>query len=514
MKIIFVLAGEDNLASAGVRIRYNRILPNLARMGHEAKIVLITELTSADRLSGDVFIFCKCYDARTIVLADMLRRSGAHVGVDLFDDYFSQRTNPRFVHLRQWLASIVPNLTFAICSTPMMLRLIETLMPDLPGHIINDPFEAVDQDMISQAVERNIERAVRTRVADVAWFGMGDNPHFSVGLQDLSSCFETLRSLRLHGFAPRLSILTNRRALTPGNLELIARSGISYQLKEWTEPLEKELIQNSLFSFLPVNAQAFSVAKSLNRAVTALTGGSQVLSEGYPLYSELRPFIYREVETLLTDVLAGRPLLRQDTVSDLVKMLRTKADPAHETAGFVDFLERLEHPQVNEPSTYAVIHGRKTSPAIHKQVQKLQHLSVASPFQAANLAFDVRFSKDPATQTYGLLLTQRAIKQLNESLRSKLIGPEVIEKQNFWFLPASAFSPYLASTLFAKGPRYLSINISEYASVMREISNLVTALFSINYIVVSELESPCWPGVVSPASEGTASTDISSGRVA
>lgn len=502
MNIVFVLASEDNLVSAGVRIRYSRLLPYLERLGHNVTVVPINELNEADKLDGDVFIFCKCHDVRSVVLADMLRRKGAQVGIDLFDDYFSQETNSRFVHLRSWFRAMAPNLSFAICSTPMMRRLINNLLPGVPGHIINDPFETLEAEKISLSVEKNVERALSTRVMDVAWFGMGDNPHFSVGLQDLFAFGETIRSLRTHGFSPSLSVLTNRRALTADSLELLGRMGVPVRLEEWSVPLERELIESSLVSYLPVNAQTFSVAKSLNRAVTALTGGSQVLSEGYPLYSELGSFIYRDVEALVSDITAERPLLRRETLGELAGMLATKAHPAHETEAFVDFLQKLEPACSSNDATYAVIHGRKTTSMVHKQIQKLRQLSVGSPFQTTTLVFDIRFSKDEETGKPGLLLTRQAYMRLRKPLRSRLSEPKLIGKQNFWFLPSSALPIHAARSLFARGPRYFSIDISEYASVMHEISTLVSALFGSECIFVSELESPSW---VSP---GPSTVDV------
>lgn len=495
MKITLVVSGEDNLASAGVRIRYNRLIPKLERRGHEILIVSIGDLQEPHSFDGDVYLFCKCHDVRSVVLAGMMQRKGAQVGIDVFDDYFSQATNPRFVHLRNWLRAIAPSLTFGVCSTPRMQSLMNRLAPGLPSHLINDPFDSFDADAILSAAEANVERTLRTRVVKIGWFGMGDNPHFPVGVQDLHAFAAALRSCREFGFEPSLSILTNRRALTVDRLEMIARLGIPFHIEEWEESLERELIRDCLFCFLPVNAQPFSVVKSLNRAVTTLSGGSQVLSMGFPLYSQLEPFIYRDIRALLTDLEAHAPALRRETVDHLAKRLELIADPSVEADNLLKFLSSLPEPQTDKAPFYAVIHGRQTSGAIHKQIQKLGHLSIASPMQPSALTFDLRLTRNEQTKEPIFQLTRKAMQKLAKPLKASLNGPQEIGNMLVWELPMSSLPRRYSKTLFGRKSNFVSVDIAEYNATIENMTSVVRQLFGNIKIVFSELDSPYWSTV-------------------
>jgi hypothetical protein len=497
MKITLVVSGEDNLSSAGVRIRYNRLIPKLESRGHETFIVPISDLRASGGLDSDVYLFCKCHDVRSVILAGMMRHQGAQVGIDIFDDYFSQAANPRFVHLRNWLRAITPNLTFGVCSTPRMQSLMNRLMPGLPSQLINDPFDSFDADAILSAVETNVEQALRTRVIKVGWFGMGDNPHFPVGVQDLHAFAAALRSCRELGFEPNLSILTNRRALNVDRLEMIARLGVPFHLEEWEEALERRLIRECLFCFLPVNAQAFSIVKSLNRAVTTLSGGSQVLSMGFPLYSDLEPFIYRDIQALLADLDARTPALRRETIEHLAERLESKADPSVEADRLLEFLSSLPKLQPEKAPIYAAIHGRQTSSAVHKQIQNLGHLSIASPFQSNALAFDLRLTRCEQTKEPVFLLSRKAKQKLEKQLQATLNDPEVVGNTPVWKLPMSSLPKRYSKSLFGRKPNFVAADLAEYDATMAIMFRIARQLFGDVQIVFSELDSPYWSVVFS-----------------
>lgn len=504
MRIGIIMIGEDQAASAGVRIRYKRLQPHLEAAGHHLELIPIDSFSRGRAFECEAYFFCKCYDVRALVLADLMRRAGRIVGVDLFDDYFSQVANARFVHLRTWFAGIAPNLSCAICSTPRMRAVLAALAAELPVRIVNDPFDRFDADRIAASVSANGDAARRTRRLPIAWFGMGDNPHFPVGLHDLAAFADILGACRRHGFRPELTILTNRRALGVERLEAIARLGIPSRLEEWTEPLEREVVSRSVFCFLPVNLQGFSTVKSLNRAVTALAGGSQVLSAGYPLYAGLHPFVYRDIDALLDDVEAGRPAVNGDTVRALKERLETLADPAAEAAGLVAFLASVEPPLVDpEPVRYAVVHGRKSLGAIHKQVQQLGHLSVASAFATEVLHYDVLPGVDPVTGDPGLLLTDRAVACLREPLRVAVTPHPAVGKVAYHRLPASTISSSLDG--FTRPACFQAVELSVYGDRMASVETVLREVLEGHLVVLrSELESPYWMPDANAAQVSTA----------
>ncbi len=364
MKIRVIAPSEQYLAAAEVRIRYQRIAKHLATLGHELRIAVVDTLNKASALTDDVYLISKCYDARALVAARLLADNGKIIGADFFDDYFSQAGDSRFVRQREWVRDLAGFLDFFLCSTPRMREVIAGYLGDRAGHIMNDPFNSFDIDATRARLETNLDNALTRRRIDVLWFGVGDNPHFSVGLDDLSGYGHVLGDLAGGGFDVRLSILTNARALTVDGLERLRRLPVPYRVEEWTEEKETDHLARSLVAFLPVNAQPFSAAKSLNRAVSALTGGVQVLSPGYPLYAPLGRFVYDDAGRLRQDVEAGTLALRGETLPGLMDLFTTWGDPQREADKLAAFLETVQTakrpvapPQT--PTVVGVVNGKR-----------------------------------------------------------------------------------------------------------------------------------------------------------
>jgi hypothetical protein len=295
------------------------------------------------------------------------------------------------------------------------------MAPQGAVHLMNDPASRLDAQRIRRALRFKLEEVRRTGVLHVAWFGIGDNPYFPVGLKDLVGFGADLSRLQRPGLAVRLGILTNRRALAADTG--LGRLAVPYTLQEWTGPREARLLARSLLCFLPVNAQNFSVAKSLNRAVSALAAGTQVLSRGYPLYDALAPFIYRAPENLLDDLGRERLALREETVPDLMRLLEQHADSAVEARGLVEFLEEaLERNRSSAPAAQppiAVVHGSRTTDAAHKLAQRVGALSVCSPYCKSGLNFDLRFA---LSEDVGLevLIAEKLCERLAPPIQARL----------------------------------------------------------------------------------------------
>jgi hypothetical protein len=496
MRITVVIPDEAQLVTAGVRIRYRRIEPHLRAAGHQLELVPIERLGKAAGVAPDICLFSKCHDARSLVLARALRREGAAVGIDVFDDYYSDATDSRFVHLREWLRAIAGDLAFALCATPPMRTRLSALLPGLPVHVVRDPCEPFDAEGIAQSAERNLARARESRLVDIGWFGVGDNPHFALGLSDLHAFCGELAELRRWGYRPRLSILTNRRALDRERLEMLARLPVPCRVEEWSADRERNLVSESLFCFLPVNAQPFSTVKSLNRAVTALTGGAQVVSPGYPLYAELEPFIYRDVSALVEDMERGSPALRRETVPSLAALLGHLGEPGVEAAALVRFLAALPRAAAGAAggALQAVIHGWHSSTAIHKFAQQRGCLSIASPFFQATLDFDV--SLGASADGPAVMLSERAYGLLGERHRRHL---EIHHRRDGRpcgrLLLSQIDVPLVCDFADMIECREAAVVTTRYRAVMTFLAAMLRELFADVPIVLAENGSPPWADV-------------------
>ena len=493
MRICAVVPSEQHLTTAGVRIRYQRIASHLEAMGHSFSLKLIDDLQLRPKPDCDVMLISKCYDARGIAVAAEMRAQGVKVGADFFDDYYSQATDSRFVHLRQWLRDISASLSFALCSTPLMRRNLAALIPQVSCHMMNDPYEAIETERVAELVEAKLKRVRSTGIIDIGWFGIGENPYFSVGLSDLDAHAGMLADFRRQGLSPRLAILTNRRALDADRLQMLGRLPVPWRIEVWTEDAERRLIAESCACFLPVNAQRFSIVKSLNRAVTTLTGGAQVLSAGYPLYGAFGDFVYRDAASLAADIETGKPRLRRETLPAFTAMMEANASPSGEAAGLVAFLQGLPDPEVTPGHAgIAILHGRTSVATVHKFAQRRGYLSVAGFKSLQDLNYDVRPCLAPGTGTPSVQLSPLAMRHLKPDLAARATETTAPNGRQIYVLPL----PGELAAMTRRGPGLVpdsdALFLSDYEADMADLPRLVSHLYANMRIVLSEPASPYW----------------------
>lgn len=401
MKLIVLVPSEDYRASAGARIRYGGLAQGLAGAGITLCLEAIPTFDPSTT-DCDAVLISKCHDARAIIAAAVLSRRGKLVGVDLFDDYFSQKIDSRLVRYRQWLTDLLQECDFCLCSTEPMAQVVRSYKPDVSVHVVNDPARDHDPEEACRLADFKAAEALRKRIIHATWFGVGDNPYFSVGLKDLLSHSAALSELMRDGMAVQLTVLTNRRALQADGLELISRLPVPCTLLEWSEEAERQVLEKSLLAFLPVGAQAFSAAKSLNRGWTALTFGCQVLSQGLPLYAALEPLIYREASSLLADLREGRLRLSTNSSDVYLDMLNAVGSAEAEALRLARFLGGLVSSRSVDDAKLCVVHGLSTRGEVHELAQSVGGLSVASPYCSAKLDFDVTFRGGPSSMQMSL----------------------------------------------------------------------------------------------------------------
>jgi hypothetical protein len=162
----------------------------------------------------------------------------------------------------------------------------------------------------------------------------------------------------------------------------------------------------------------------LNRAITALTAGVQVLSVGYPLYEPLAPFIYRGPKQFLRDLRDSKLAVRPESAQSLADRLNALAEAGQEGVALAEFLADIRHASV-QFSAYgvvAVVHGRQTNGDVHKFAQRLGALSVASPFCKADLNYDVRFTFAEEGEDYNVYVASKKAELLAPEIRPMLVA--------------------------------------------------------------------------------------------
>lgn len=484
MKIIVLIPSADSLATAGVRIRYLRLFDPLADAGVHLSVTPIDDFDAA-RGDCDIVIVSKCYDARALVAAAVLSKRNVKVGVDLFDDYFSERHDSRLSGYRTWLRQVLRLSDFVICSTPSMAGIAAGYRDDIPAHVLNDPALQIDRRKVAELLERKIARSRSGEALRVSWFGIGDNPFFPVGLSDVSAFGGALRELAASNLPVELTILTNRRALDANGLAMIERVPVAARVDLWSGEREAELLERTDVCFLPVNAQDFSISKSLNRAVTALASGCQVLSVGYPLYEALGEVIYREPASLISDWRRGVLRLREITLETLETKIDQFASPAREAGKLADFLRRI----IRDPGTahhgrglLALLHGFATTPAAHAAVKAAGGLSIGTSMCTQELEFDAIVALRPGRKP-SLLVATETLPKLKTGRPQRDEPALRFAGRKFFTVPSDGRNQDRDDANVA---RSLSTQIALYDPLIEQAIDLISSSFGAGTVLLSE----------------------------
>lgn len=489
MKIVVVTPSVEYSRYAGARIRYGRIAPVLAERGTELVLRDIGQF-EADNADGDLFLFSKCHDPRSLVAAAILASRGRLVGVDVFDDYFSQLGDSRLSRFRAWFRQMLEICSFALCSTEAMAEVVGGYRRDIPVHVMNDPAGDPNVEELPAILSAKLRRAKETGQLSLAWFGVGDNPHFPVGLHDVAAFGGILRRLGSTGMDVQLRLLTNQRALTGHALAQLRQLPVAPAIEEWSEKREREVLAEAFAAFLPVNLQPFSTAKSLNRAVTALTAGCQLLSVGFPLYSQLDELIYRDPDSLLADLETGSLRLSAERLDVYRDRMSALASSPVEASRLAHFFETLR-PSDTAQAMLALVHGHTTNGIAHKMVQSAGGLSVASPVCTAPLGFDVVFR----TTEVGveMLVAERASLHLLPVARKRTRGATSIGGKKFVSLGNAEEEETTLSPLAADAEAALPFQLAIYAQAMDQTRARLTAAFGDCRMIVSEMSALPFP---------------------
>ena len=492
MKLCVIVPSADYLKQAGVRIRYERLRRHLATCGTALHVKVVDEIGFSDLRDCEVYIFSKLLDVRSIVLAREMTAAGRVIGIDLFDDYFSQTDDSRFVRMREWGRAIAPLVHFVLCSTPRMAEVGAAMVPAVPCIVLNDPHDQFDTERLASRIETKLARCRAERVISVGWFGIGDNPHFPVGLADLSAFSGTLARLAGGEFRVELEIMTNRRALLADGLESLRRLSVPYRLFEWSASAESALIDRSLACMLPVNGQLFSIAKSLNRAVSTLTGGAQVLSVGYPLYERLDEFIYRTPAALLSSIRDGELRLHRATLPAFVTLMGELGHPQKEAEHLAVALEELAAKHLRKPGKrprLAVLHGHRHAESAHNLAQRLGHVSAASPLCLSKHRHDVKFTLRKESGELEARLSTRAQRQLADGIAVPRDGNgEAIATQHFTLRDQRG----AVRRVPGYRPGSSGARIASFNAVMGACVQALTSLYVGIDVLVGEHEPPLY----------------------
>lgn len=477
MRIAVIIPSVEQKEQAGIRIRYQRIASILNSKGGALDLISIQDMTDLNHYEYDLYIISKCYDVRSVILAQALSERREKVCVDIFDDYFSQNRDSRFIRLRYWLKKILKYCCFVLCSTVAISEVVTKYGFNIPVHIYNDPVDEFSIELLCVNLDKKFFKLRETKKLNVAWFGIGDNPDFSVGLQDLVAYSYELSLLSKYEYVVKLFILTNLRSLTSENLHKLSNISIPYQIEEWTIERERSLLGDCYISFLPVNAQNFSRVKSLNRALTSLTHGTQVFSVGFPLYEPLNEFIYRNADCVINDIRGEAPSLRRATSSNFFQLIETLGSANVEIERLMEFTNRIQCIFDQQSLKLAIIHGKESTAEVHKFSQRHGCLSVGSPFANIKLNYDVRFIFSDDFEL--IILINSKIKELvkEEFIKEFIQYRQILNSDYMYAKVSSLIKDFSSVGAFSIKDSSISSHLAIYSHIMSDVSNIIELLF-------------------------------------
>lgn len=494
MKLQVLVRSASWLESAGTRIRYRRLQRAFKACEWLLSVDPIGSISDGLALDADIYLISKCHDAGALMTADMLREAGALVGFDLFDDYVSGEGSLTFGH-RDFLRQLVGSVDFFLCSTDRMAEVVRSFAPQVPVHVLNDPHGSFDALQLAKSIEAKRLKAAATRTIEMVWFGQGHNPIFPVGLSDLAGFGSELEVFARAGWKARLTVLSNPEALDEGVLGSLQSLPFPVAIDTWSELGEATALRRALVAYLPVNHQNFSIAKSLNRAVSALTGGAQVLGTGFPLYAQLDPLIYRSAHTLAEDLDNGRLRLDQGSIATLSARLSAIANPAHEAQALIAFLQGLEPlpaVPVEDRAMRAIVHGYVSTGQIHRICKSLGWLSLGCPFTQSNLPFHAEIGQFASDGGLEIRVSREGHARLGDRWRQ--IAQPLPRSQSDSYthrvpMPASAAGTLLEGSIPAMWTSRAA-RILAGPDLMRAAVAVYDEIFPGTKFLVSEMEYP------------------------
>ena len=188
MKITFIVPSPQWLTAAGVRIRYKRLKPFFYDKGCNISIIPLQDITERCIQESDVVIISKIFSSDSLYIISLCRTLDVKVGLDLFDDYFSDQRLSVFRKFQDWLELASKIIDFIICSTDRMKNVASDYIDPGLIHKINDTRDSsITFSETEDLLDQKRYAFFHKKEFNVLWFGIGDNPYFSVGINDLAN---------------------------------------------------------------------------------------------------------------------------------------------------------------------------------------------------------------------------------------------------------------------------------------------------------------------------------------
>lgn len=263
-------------------------------------------------------IFLKAYANEDIQLVDRLRRRGARTIFDLCDNHFyDPEQRPVFQERADRLRRMIDRVDAITVSTPELGKVIPR-----PSTVIDDALDEIEPDWTGNVV-RWFQKRFRGPLR-LVWFGNAGQEYPRFGMIDLVELMPTLRRFAENNTI-QLSVISNSRDMVHTHF---ANAGFPVTYHEFRTATFQRVFRSHDVCLIPVQANPFTVCKTINRPALSLLLGVPVICDTIPSYGELDSFVRTGDWLKNLNLYATSRPLRQDLVRRGRKYLREKYTPA------------------------------------------------------------------------------------------------------------------------------------------------------------------------------------------
>jgi hypothetical protein len=241
-------------------------------------------------------IFSKSDSPEALSIAEAAMRQSRRIIYDVCDNIFEKPpANERERQRHERAKTIMRHASAITCSTGSLAQLLTQVVPEIAHKmvVIPDALEeaqpfARDPSLAERFLLWRLRRFLRRHrgALHLVWFGKCKKGY--AGIEHLNPLVELIERITL--VRPvTLTVISNRRRLYHSR----SRGwGIPKFYLPWSLATFDAALRMHEVAVIPVEANPYTIGKTINRPATALMAGLGVIADPIPAYEELRPFIF------------------------------------------------------------------------------------------------------------------------------------------------------------------------------------------------------------------------------
>jgi|GEM_PF-2703845 len=358
---LYCVVADASARNAGYRIRTQPFLKKIESHFLDVKVIqydqILEHLDSIDSSDRNVILFSKPFSQESYLVAKYFSSSNVIVA-DIFDNYLSEHT---FSDRKPWVnfLNVLPLLDLCTVSTPRIVESIQSLVPELPSLVIDDPLPEFDliELPLDQSVMKKWDRSSDLRLL---WFGIASNPYYHAGLSDLLSWSTVIQNIVKEHKSLTLSICSNAMGEKSNQLLVYTLTKlrmdnptVNFEVIEWSEQECEVAIRQAHVVLLPTNITSFSVSKTHNRCTEAIRNGALVLASPFGPYGDMKEAVFFKVSDLLGFLQSATPEKVLGTLHNSIECFYQRASKYEKHHHFIETLSEMNVSDM-KPSNSAV----------------------------------------------------------------------------------------------------------------------------------------------------------------